>query len=194
MTALLQTGVEFPQGSIQTSAVRTGVIWMWSGAIANIPSGYQLCDGTNGTPDLRDRFIVTAGGSYSVGATGGSATISLDISQIPVHSHAIVGTLQTSLNGEHSHTSVNTSTQGNHKHPFNNGFRTPGPSVHQGPGTSAFGPTSATAAGGSHSHPVSITENGLHNHAVTGSVGNIGSGQHHENRPPFYALAFIMKV
>jgi hypothetical protein len=42
---------------------------MWSGAIASIPTGYVLCNGSNGTPDLRDKFVVGAGNSYVVGAT-----------------------------------------------------------------------------------------------------------------------------
>ena len=41
------------------------------------PSGWYLCDGNNGTPDLRDRFIVGAGSTYSVGDTGGSATVTV---------------------------------------------------------------------------------------------------------------------
>jgi hypothetical protein len=53
--------------------VPTGVIVMWSGSIASIPSGWLLCDGTNSTPDLRNRFIVGAGSTYSVDGTGGSA-------------------------------------------------------------------------------------------------------------------------
>jgi len=52
----------------------TGIICIWSGSIATVPPGWALCDGTNGTPDLRDRFLVGAGGSESPGATGGSAT------------------------------------------------------------------------------------------------------------------------
>jgi hypothetical protein len=44
---------------------------MWSGSIGSIPSGYVLCNGSNGTPDLRDRFVVGAGNSYSVGSNGG---------------------------------------------------------------------------------------------------------------------------
>lgn len=55
------------------SAYVTGMIMLWSGAIGSIPSGWNLCDGTNGSPDLRDRFIVGAGNSYAVGQTGGSA-------------------------------------------------------------------------------------------------------------------------
>jgi hypothetical protein len=62
--------------------VPTGVITLWYGAIVNIPSGWFLCDGTNGTPDLRNRFIVGAGSTYAVEATGGSANATL-----PSHSH-----------------------------------------------------------------------------------------------------------
>jgi len=51
-----------------------GFIALWSGSIASIPAGWQLCDGTGGTPDLRDLFIVGAGLHYIVGATGGAET------------------------------------------------------------------------------------------------------------------------
>ncbi len=52
--------------------VPAGVIWLWAGAIVNIPPGWQLCDGTNGTPNLRDRFVVGAGTTYAVDANGGN--------------------------------------------------------------------------------------------------------------------------
>jgi hypothetical protein len=50
-----------------------GVIVLWSGSIGSIPTGWVLCNGNNGTPDLRNRFVVGAGSTYSVDATGGSA-------------------------------------------------------------------------------------------------------------------------
>ena len=53
--------------------IPTGAILLWSGSIGSIPAGYVLCNGNNGTPDLRDRFIVGAGSTYAVDATGGSA-------------------------------------------------------------------------------------------------------------------------
>jgi hypothetical protein len=53
--------------------IPAGGILLWSGSIGSIPAGYVLCNGNNGTPDLRDRFIVGAGSTYAVNATGGSA-------------------------------------------------------------------------------------------------------------------------
>lgn len=63
-------------GVLNTSTgttIPTGMISLWYGSIGSVPLGWYLCDGTNGTPDLRDRFIVGAGSTYSVAATGGSA-------------------------------------------------------------------------------------------------------------------------
>lgn len=55
------------------SSVPSGCILLWSGSIGSIPAGFVLCNGSNSTPDLRDRFVVGAGSSYAVDATGGSA-------------------------------------------------------------------------------------------------------------------------
>lgn len=54
------------------TTIPAGIIVMWSGLIVNIPSGWLLCDGTNGTPDLRNLFIKGADGDP--GSTGGAAT------------------------------------------------------------------------------------------------------------------------
>jgi hypothetical protein len=59
--------------STSTSTFTTGMILIWSGSTGSIPSGWVLCNGSNGTPDLRDRFVIAAGSTYAVGATGGSA-------------------------------------------------------------------------------------------------------------------------
>jgi hypothetical protein len=64
-------------GDVAISAVPSGVILLWSGSAASIPAGWVLCDGTNSTPDLRDRFVVGAGSTYAVGSTGGSANATL---------------------------------------------------------------------------------------------------------------------
>ena len=57
-----------------SALVPSGVVMMWSGSANAIPSGYVLCDGSNGTPDLRNRFVIGAGSNYAVGATGGGST------------------------------------------------------------------------------------------------------------------------
>ena len=75
-----------------------GGIIMWSGSIGTIPTGWNLCDGTNGTPDLTDRFIIGAGVTYGPGGTGGTATPDLSfttdshtltIDEMPAHSHTV---------------------------------------------------------------------------------------------------------
>jgi microcystin-dependent protein len=71
------------------SSVPAGAIIMWSGTLATIPAGWQSCDGSGGTPDLRNRFIVGAGSSYSTGNTGGNNTVILSIDQMPNHTHGL---------------------------------------------------------------------------------------------------------
>ena len=58
---------------VANNSIPSGCIVMWSGSVASIPAGWYLCNGSNSTPDLRNRFIVGAGSTYAVGATGGSA-------------------------------------------------------------------------------------------------------------------------
>lgn len=76
--------------------VPSGGIIMWSGSIVSVPAGWHLCDGTAGTPDLRGRMIIGAGGAYAVAATGGAATYSgstdghtLTTAEIPAHNHGV---------------------------------------------------------------------------------------------------------
>ena len=70
----------------------TGMIMMWSGSIVSIPTGWLICDGTNSTPDLRDRFVVGAGTTYAVNATGGSAN-----AVVPSHTHTATDSGHTHL-------------------------------------------------------------------------------------------------
>ncbi len=65
-----------------------GVIMMWSGAVSTIPAGWQLCNGTNRTPNLQDRFIVGAGNAYGIRDIGGEATVPLSEAQMPQHRHS----------------------------------------------------------------------------------------------------------
>jgi hypothetical protein len=57
--------------SASVTPIPSGSIIIWSGSIGSIPVGYYLCNGSNGTPDLRDKFVVGAGSTYAVGNTGG---------------------------------------------------------------------------------------------------------------------------
>ena len=75
-------------GSISgNGAIPVGGILVWSGSTASIPDGWALCDGQNGTPNLSARFVLGAGGSYGVGAKGGSETVTLTVAQLPSHKH-----------------------------------------------------------------------------------------------------------
>ena len=89
-TAIKINGVAFDGSAditITTGIVPIGSIVMWSGSIASIPSQWALCNGSNSTPDLRDKFVLGAGNSYSVGATGGEATHMLTVAEMPAHTH-----------------------------------------------------------------------------------------------------------
>lgn len=75
------------ESSISKFLFEPGLIVMWYGEVNEVPKGWAICDGKNGTPNLRDRFIVGAGNEYKLGKIGGSMTEKLSIDQIPVHSH-----------------------------------------------------------------------------------------------------------
>ena len=71
----------------QAYAFPSGGIIMWSGSVASIPAGWFLCNGSNGTPNLLNRFVLAAGSTYAVGATGGSTDATL-----PSHTHSLTVT------------------------------------------------------------------------------------------------------
>ena len=127
-----------------SAVIPSGVIVMWSGAANDIPDGWVLCDGKNKTPDLRNRFIVGAGGSYNVKDTGGADSVTLTIAQMPSHSHTI--------NAKASDLAASWKDN-SYFFDFSQHYNNPRS-------------TTTEAAGG---------------------------GQAHENRPPYFALCFIMK-
>lgn len=115
--------------------VPSGFIGMWSGSA--IPNGWYLCDGTNSTPDLRNRFIVGSGDEYVIGDIGGEKEHKLTIDEMPSHSHS------------YSHST------------YESAYMNKG--VNQGSDE-------------------------------TLQTGKTGGDEPHENRPPYYALAYIMKA
>ena len=156
--------------------VPSGIIAMWSGAIGSIPTGWVLCDGNNSTPDLRDRFIVGAGSTYAVGNTGGAASVALSESELPSHTHG-VGSLGGSTNtaGAHSHTVKGRNDT------YVGGAAVPAYQGNQPYSTQYW---DGTNTAGAHSHSLTLS----------GATAATGSGSAHENRPPYYALAYIMKT
>ena len=182
----------------------SGMIILWSGSTGNIPSGFVLCNGSNSTPDLRDRFVIGAGSSYSVGATGGSANVTLSTNQIPSHAHS--GNAHThSFNvGNHTH-SFSGSGSSSHTHNLVIGTNTSGNTNSvkyvsaQGNGRQR---RSDWASWYAESATVNLTVSGNTGNAGvsgntgngTSNVGNTGGGGAHENRPPYYALCYIMKT
>ena len=83
------------------NSVPSGVITMWSGSVASIPSGWVLCNGSNSTPDLRNRFVVGAGDTYDVDDTGGSAD-----AVVVSHTHTVT-------DPGHNHSVPNSGSQNN---------------------------------------------------------------------------------
>jgi hypothetical protein len=104
-------------GTWQTASggsLPSGLIVMWSGLRANIPGGWYLCDGTNGTPDLRARFILSVTGSEEAGGTGGSTTITH--SGTAVAQHPATATSQASAGVTKSGSTTSTVTLLAHTH------------------------------------------------------------------------------
>ena len=93
--------------AIEEASIPAGVVVMWSGAQSSIPAGWALCDGMNGTPDLRDRFVLGAGGRYGVGASGGEETHKLTSNELAGHLHQLEYTSTMSPTGIEGHGDYN---------------------------------------------------------------------------------------
>jgi microcystin-dependent protein len=153
---------------VSNSFIPRGGIIMWSGVI--IPESWSLCDGTNGTPDLRNRFIVSSGSSYNIHTSGGSTTRTLSVSNLPSHNHT--GT--TNDDGTHSHSQrlgdiddLNFTSGGNQRPPGDgSGIKTTRYNID--------------------------SDDSSHQHEFT--TNSTGSGTSFDIIPPYYALAFIMKL
>ncbi len=158
---------EFVTTAITNGGAPSGLIAMWSGSIATIPAGWYLCNGANGTPDLRNKFIVGAGSTYAVAATGGSAD-----AIVVSHTHTAT-TSSTSLTGEISSQYANGSNYGGT--------------------TGVFSQTNyqVDGDGGESRAGRTIYFDGTHSHTTT--VSSTGSSGTNANLPPYYALAYIMK-
>jgi len=169
--------------------IPVGGIILWAGSLGSLPANWQLCDGSNGTPNLRDKFIIGAGGSYAVGATGGANTANLQ------HNH---GGHTSGNAGAHTHTQPDTGAGSAHNHTIATGGHSGTGSVYYEPSTPneyvaishAHQITTQNESAHVHNNP-DFDSGGSHNHTIT--VNNqLSSSQ--DIRPPYYALAYIMRM
>lgn len=187
------TGPVTATQSVLNAPFSAGMIMLWAGSIVSIPSGWALCDGTNGTPNLRDRFVVGAGSSYAVGATGGSTTSTAagghthTESSAGAHSHTGV-TGDTALTSaqmpSHTHTWSGTSTSEDNNYTAGTNWLREGSTVNSSSFTVT---TTATGEGATHNHTISAEA--AHTHTI-----NSVADHTHSTTPPYYALAYIMKL
>ena len=170
---------------VDGTSFKTGMIILWSGSTSAIPSGWVLCNGSNNTPNLVDIFVVGAGSTYAVGATGGSAN-----AVVVSHTH----TASTDAQGSHTHT-ASTDSQGSHTHSqtlYNGGAVVSASGLFASSGNYDRPGTGTIAAAGSHSHNVGIGAAGSHGHNI--AVSTNGESGTNKNLPPYYALCYIMKT
>ena len=142
----------------------SGMIVLWSGATDAIPTGWVLCNGSNSTPDLRNRFVVGAGNTYSVNATGGSADATLV---------------------SHTHSATSSVTDPGHFHEIMQKLQ--GAFANNG----AFIQPASTQISNSFTNNSATNTTGI---SVSTSLSTAGSSANNANLPPYYALAYIMKT
>lgn len=162
----LRKGIESAESSISSiNTVPAGVIVMWSGAITAIPSGWAICDGNNGTPNLTDRFIIhadaDAGGTNDVGDTGGANEVDLG------HTHTVAN---------HAHDIATTGT-------------TDAGAGNEGVVVSS-GKLRVKTTGGGVQLP--YADDNTKTDGTSETDSELSATQ--DNRPAFYALAFIQKL
>ena len=167
------TGIATASSFVGNGTIPIGGIIMWSGADNAVPSNYALCDGNNGTPNLVDRFIVGRGSAYAQGATGGSADATL-----VSHSHTI---------NDHTHGFSGTGSQV-HSHTQSGGGTSDdgGPNV---PGSNSGGNQNNIS-----NATVTITISGNTGNPIDKGTDTQGSSGTNKNLPPYYAIAYIMRI
>jgi microcystin-dependent protein len=200
-----------------------GIIVMWSGSFVSIPSGWALCDGLNGTPDLRDRFVLGATVNADVGITGGNHNHNITAAEMPSHNHTFTTASSTpsmtftgSALANHTHIAT-AANNGAHTHlatskPSNNTGWPDGSADTQGTSVNGSywrGPTtditndSPTSSDGLHTHTITVTGVSAGtpdgtisggSHSHIGTTDSNGFGTAFDIRPAFYKLAFIMKL
>lgn len=151
---------------VLANSVPVGFIGMWSGTIATIPSGWALCNGSSGTPDLRDKFII---GASSDDTALAKTNITGALTQ--------TGGTKDSVVVSHTHTATVSDPGHNHTQRRDDSSGAgAGGNPDAGGGTQEYGTTGTSTTG------ISVSN------STTGVSGT------NANLPPYYALAFIMKT
>lgn len=185
-------------------SIPKGVIVMWSGTLATIPAGWALCDGTNGTPNLQNKFILATSSGINPGNTGGADTVTIATANLPSHKHTTAaGPTGLNLSATTTiNTASNDSTGLAGKYvPYTTtaDTLTSVKLATQSPTTASVKAFLCTQAGYSFGMGL-VGSGGTHTHTATTSVsGNgstdaIGSGQAINILPPYYTLAYIIKL
>jgi hypothetical protein len=182
-----------------------GVIVMWSGNSTAVPGGWAICDGTNSTPNLRGRFVVASSGfgDMTDGLSGGNNTLNISTAQDGGHTHVITAATA----GGHNHGgtgghSLSVAELPPHTHGLaasSGGVPRIGTGFGYASGSTAgvtgVALTATDPIGNSVAHTHPISADGVHTHVVT--AANATTHSHalsFDNRPAFYALAYIMKL
>ena len=173
-----------------------GEVRMFAGAVVDIPTGWALCDGNNGTPNLTNRFVIGAGDSYAVNATGGATGAVLAEGNLPAHKHGIVDVA-------HSHTITDPGhthgiTDPGHSHTKQAGYNFNNIAVQIYANTTAINSGTLTTNSATTGITVNSATTGITaaNAAYTGisETTNTGSGTAFSILNPYYALCFVMRV
>jgi hypothetical protein len=163
-----------PFGNTLINAMPSGAIVIWSGTTSNIPSGWTICDGTQGTPNLSGSFIIGSGSGYTKGTTGGSNSLTLSTSNLPSHTHS--GTTNTmNQNASHHHVFPMARVDGK-------GFRGD---------VGQFPPADGANLVGIYYTNYTNTD---HLHTFTTDTGSGLTGTTISFKPVYYALIYIMKL
>jgi hypothetical protein len=158
------------------NAFVAGMIMMWSGTIATIPSGWYLCNGSNSTPDLRNKFII---GAFSDDSGTAKTTVTGTSTQTGGSKDAIVVS--------HTHTATSTVTDPQHNH-------TPQTLGSAQAGSDNGGAPVDASTGYSTGRTSAVTSSSSTGITVATSISTEGSSGTNANLVPYFALAFIMKA
>ena len=172
------------------SSIPKGTILPWYGKSSDIPEGFALCDGTKGTPDLRNRFLVGAGSNYSLGDTGGEDQVKLSGTQIGNHYHYWSSMYSDGkyCNYRHSGLKLIYFLNG-----YNTGISVDAPFPSGNKMVSFFTHNAIPSDMGTCRISSSYFASEKMSYITSLAVGT-DAQEAHENRPPYYALFFIMKL